>query len=146
MLPAGGPGRAPELDENDFVRLLIALAVNSRLRQSDEVVRTYSVLAPHGASLDSAPESIIKTAFDQLAILADVALHGDAESVRLVRKAKFEFVSSWPEAVIHDYGRTIRFREVGADAGRWKNGKHRTSTTIDGAAFVDAITELFGDD
>ena len=68
VLPPGGPGRAPELDENDFVRLLIALAVNSRLRQSDEVVRTYSVLAPHGASLDGAPESIIKTAFDQLAV------------------------------------------------------------------------------
>lgn len=45
VLPSGGPARAPELDEDDFVRLLIALAVNSQLRSSDEVVRSYTALA-----------------------------------------------------------------------------------------------------
>lgn len=145
LLPAGGPGRAPELDETDFVRLLIALAVNSQLRRSDEIVRIYSALAPHGANLDGAPESITKTAFDQIGILADIVIHGNADAVSLVRKAKLEFCRSWGEVVVHGYGSTVRFREIGADASHWENGKHRTSTTVNGAAFVDAIQELFGD-
>ncbi|MBH5371479.1 hypothetical protein [Bradyrhizobium glycinis] len=142
ILPSGGPGRPPELDETDFVRLLIALAVNSQLRRSDEIVRVYSELAPHGARLQGAPNSVVETAFDQLAIIADIALHGDAS---LVRKVKIEFVSTWPEIAIHDYGATARFREVGANASHWNSGKHRTSTVINGAAFVDALEELFGE-
>lgn len=144
VLPAGGPGRAPDLNDQDFVRLLIALAVNSKLRRSDEIVRIYSDLAPHGANLTGAPDSVIKTAFEKLAVLADIVLHGGSIGAQDVRKAKIEFVSSWPEIAIYGYGSTIRFREVGADASRWQNGKMRTSTTITGAAFVDAINQLFG--
>lgn len=145
VLPSGGPGRPPQLDEADFVRLLIALAVNSQLRRSDEIVRIYSALAPHGANLAGAPESIIKTAFEQIATLADIVLHGDVDAASLVRKAKLEFCRSWSEVVVHGYGPTVRFREMGADASHWENGKHRTSTTVNGTAFVDAIQELFGD-
>jgi hypothetical protein len=144
LLPAGGPGRSPELDDHGFVRLLIALAVNDRLRRADDVVRTYSELAPGGASLEGAPDSITRTAFEQIAILAAIAIHGDADAVRSVRKAKLEFVSSWPEIAIYEYGPTVRFRPPGALAATWGDNKQRTSTTINGAAFVDAIQELFG--
>jgi hypothetical protein len=144
-LPPGGPGRAPELNEDDFLRLVIACAVNGRLRESDETVRVYSALSPGGADLTGAPETIPRTAFDRLAIIIDIALRGDADARPVVRKAKIEFVTSWAEIDVHDYGTIERFRAVGTNATNWANGQHRTGTTISVAAITDAYNELFGD-
>lgn len=145
VLPAGGPGRAPDLGEDDFLRLVIACAVNGRLRESEESVRVYSALAPGGVELTDAPDSIPRNAFERLAILAEIALRGEPEARSSVRKAKIEFVTSWPEIAIYDYGSTERFRPVGANASLWGGRQHRTGTTINVAALADAMNNLFSE-
>ncbi|MBS3649674.1 hypothetical protein KEU06_13760 [Pseudaminobacter sp. 19-2017] len=143
VLPAGGPGRSPEIKPEHLVSLLIGVAVDAPLRAVADAVRNYRELAPGGANLDGAPESIIRTAGEAIDVQAHLALGGDAD---LFRRDKLEIVSSWQEIALHDAsaGKIVRFVPVGADASRWQASGHRRSTIINGAAFNDAVRSLFG--
>ncbi|MDX8499883.1 hypothetical protein RFM99_15800 [Mesorhizobium sp. VK4C] len=141
ILPLGGPGIAPELDAYGFISLLIALAADAPLHEAAEAVSTYRALTPGGVDLTGAPESV-DTAGRALDIFADIAAHGEPD---LLRRDFFEVVSSWPEIAMRRDGAVTRFASVGALASHWQAKGHRKSITINGAALVDAIQELFGD-
>lgn len=140
-LPMGGPGVAPELDVDDFIYLVIALAADTTLHGAPSAVVTYMALTPGGAVLDaSAPASIPRNAGHELIRWSDQALHGDADALR---RDRIEVVSNWPELVIQSDGKQHRFVMLGTNAAHWQAKGHRKSTTLNGAALVDAIRELF---
>ncbi|KQZ99570.1 hypothetical protein ASD64_14660 [Mesorhizobium sp. Root157] len=138
-LPAGGPGKSPELDAEHVVDIVIGCSVDAPLRAIADSVAAYRAMTPGGANLDGAPASI-DTAGRALDIWADIAIHGDAA---LLRREQIEMISNWPEIAIHSTGSASRFREIGALASHWAETGHRKSTTINGAALVDALRELF---
>ncbi|RAZ83202.1 hypothetical protein DPM33_32995 [Mesorhizobium hawassense] len=144
LWPLGGPGAAPELDIDDVVSLIIALAVDGPLHRAAGAVRAWRDMTPGGADLTGAPDRI-DTAGRALDIFADAAVHG--EHPDLLRRDLIEVVSSWPEIVIANglTGAAARFVPAGADAGHWQAAGHRKSTTLNGAALVDCLRELFGD-
>ncbi|RWM26898.1 hypothetical protein [Mesorhizobium sp.] len=140
-LPMGAPGVAPELDVDDFIYLVIALAADTTLHGAPSAVVTYMALTPGGAVLDAgAPASIPRNAGHALIVWSDRALHGDADALH---GDKIEVVAGWPELVIHTAGKRHRFVMAGADASAWQATGHRRSITLNGAALADAIRELF---
>lgn len=153
LLPAGGPGIPPILDQDDFVTLLIALASDTTLHEVVDAARRAANLTPGGAILgvdltingetaEYWPTSVPRSARHILDVIAEMAL-GDIDSQRDVAAMRIEFVSSWPEISIHDGDRIRRFREPGANAVHWGERGHRRSTTINGSALVSAIRSLF---
>ncbi|BBD37539.1 hypothetical protein Amn_24190 [Aminobacter sp. Y103A] len=138
-LPSGGPGKSPALDIRHFIDLLIGVAIDAPLRLVPAAVRGYRALTPGGADLTNAPGSI-DTAGMALEIWAAIAVHGDADVLRWDR---IEIVSSWSEISIHTPDGIRRFVPVGSNASHWQASGHRKSTTLNGAALVEAIRELF---
>jgi hypothetical protein len=141
VIPSGAPRTPPELDPEHVVSLLIGSCLDVPLRAVAECVVAYRGLTPGGASLVGAPASL-RTAGNFLDIWADIAIHGDAAD--LLRRDRLEIVSNWPEIALHETGNVKRWQPVGSLAGHWQSSGHRKSTTINGAAFIDAIQELFG--
>lgn len=142
-LPAGSPGHAPTLDAWHLVDLLLGVAADVPLRAVAATVTNYRGLAPGGADLSTAPQHLRRTAGDHLDILAEMAANGTLEAQREVAAIKIEIVTSWPEIAIHEAGKTYRFQPVGSLSGHWQDGKHRRAVTINGAALVEAIRDLF---
>lgn len=142
-LPMGGPGVAPELDVDDFLVLVIALAADTTLHGSAAAVKALFNTTPGGSIIgDDAPDSIPRNAGHELIRWSDQALHGDADALR---RDRVEVVSNWPELVIHSDGKQHRFVAPGTNAAHWQAKGHRKSITINGAALVDCLRELFGD-
>ncbi|MBR0903361.1 hypothetical protein [Bradyrhizobium liaoningense] len=141
-IPAGGPSRAPDLSEDDVLRLIVAVATSPKLRQAETSVETYSGLTPVGAHIGSdAPASVPRNAADAIAVEVEMARCGDAEA----RHSFLNFVRSWPEIVIEPPGgKIVRFRQAGANAAHWAHDGHRTATTIPVAAVADIFDALFG--
>jgi hypothetical protein len=143
LLPVGSPGLTPTIHREHFLAFVVARAIDPLLHQAADRAREYYALTPGGACLHGAPASI-PTARQRLARLIDMAL-GDAEQQRHVAESQIEFVTSWPEITITGAGVVERFREVGSLADHWAAGKHRQSTTINGAALLAAVRDLFED-
>jgi hypothetical protein len=106
------------------------------------MVEQYRSLVPGGANLVGAPATIDRNAGDALEVFADIAVHGDSD---LLRRDKIEIVSNWPEVAILRDGKVARFVPVGALATHWRDSGHRKSTIISGAALVDCLHALFGE-
>lgn len=140
--PLGGPGAAADVDVDDVISLIIAVAIDGPLHKAAGAVRTWRKMTPGGVSLTGTPESI-DTAGRALDIFADVAING--EHLDLLRRDFVEVVASWPEIVISNAttGAATRFVPVGENAGHWQLRGHRRSTTINGSALVDCLRELF---
>ncbi|MER9596686.1 hypothetical protein [Mesorhizobium sp. M0244] len=120
--------------------LLIGSAVDVPLRAVADTVVSYRELTPAGAPIDVLPASLQYSAGNYLDALADLAADGSDD----VRRAKLEFVSNWKELAVHQPDGTIsRFVEPGAIASNWQHAGHRRSTAINGAAFADAVSDLF---
>lgn len=141
-LPPGAPGRSPELDPEHVVNIIIGCSVDAPLRAIADTVVAYRALVPGGANLDGAPASIDRTAGDALEVFADISIHGDAD---ILRRDKIEIVATWPEVAIQRDGKVARFVPVGALATHWRDSGHRKSTIISGAALVDCLHALFGE-
>jgi hypothetical protein len=140
-IPSGGPARAPELDEDDVLHLIVAIAVTSKLRLADHDLALYASLVPSGTVIsDDAPDGIPRNAAEAIDYIVDMARRGDPDA----RKSFVSFVRSWPEVEIEQQGRVSRFRVAGANAGIWERDGHRTATTIPGAAVANIVDELFG--
>lgn len=139
VLPVGAPGVAPELGVDNIVDLVIALAADTSLHTAADAVRSYRALTPGGSDLANAPASI-DTAGRALDIWADIAVHDDAS---VLRQDRIEVVANWPEIAIATPDGVRRFAPVGPLASNWQASGHRRSTTINGAALVDCLRELF---
>jgi hypothetical protein len=145
-LPAGAPGVAPELSQGDVLSLILALAIDTTLHKAAGAVLSYRDLRPGGVDLAAAeaPVGLCRTAGDYLELLAEQAEEGSKQEQADVAAARIEVVSSWPEIAIHRPGADpLRFVKQGALASHWQSKGHRRSTTINGAALVDTIRELF---
>lgn len=139
VLPVGAPGVAPELGVDNVIDVVIALAADTSLHTAAEAVCAYRALTPGGTDLSNAPASI-DTAGRALGIWAAIAVRGDAD---VLRRDRIEVVSTWPEVALHVPEGVRRFVTAGAPAATWQAGGHRKSTTINGAALIDALRELF---
>lgn len=140
-LPAGAPGKSPELSPDDVVALIVGSVVDVPLRAVAAAVDEYRALVPPG--YEASPPTIMRmpNAGAYLDVLASMAANDAAADVS---KMKVEIVTSWPEVSIHHIdGSVVRFAPAGSLHGHWQSGCHRTSTTINGAAFVDALRDLF---
>ena len=142
-LPAGAPGRSPELLVDHVVDIVLGCAVDAPLRAIAATVRHYRAMATGGANLETAPESVVRSAGDALDIWADIAVNGDSN---LLRRDQIEIVSNWGEIAFHTSAAVRRFVPTGTTATHWRDGGHRRSTTINGAALVDCLRELFSKD
>ncbi|MCK1322760.1 hypothetical protein IVA94_18035 [Bradyrhizobium sp. 156] len=141
MIPAGGPARSPELGETDALRLIVAIAVNTKIRLADHDLDGYARLVPAGTVIpENAPAGIPRTAFDAIEHLIEMARGGDSDA----RRSTIEFVRGWPEIVINRPNGVSRFRVAGANAAHWAHDGHRTATTIPVAAIAAVLDELFG--
>jgi hypothetical protein len=141
VIPPGGPARSPELDEDDTIRLIVAIAVTSKLRLADTESVEYLALVPAGSIIpDDAPAGIPRNAAEAIDLVVDLARRGDPDA----RKSFVTFVRSWPEVAIEQPSRVGRYRNPGANAGHWQNDGHRTATTIPVAAVANILDELFG--
>lgn len=143
LVPHGAPGVAPVLDIDHVVDLVIAVAADTTLHAAAEAVRTYRALVPGGAYLDEAPAMLRTDAGEALDIIAEIAVRGDSE---ILRQDLIEVVTNWPEVQISGPGTSIRYRQQGALASHWGERGHRRSTTINCAALVDALRELFSEE
>ncbi|MCZ8547638.1 hypothetical protein OOJ09_25920 [Mesorhizobium qingshengii] len=140
-LPPGAPARSPMLDISNVVDLLIGCAVDVPLRAVADTVAKIRELTPAGTPISALPASLQYSAGNYLDSLADLAADGSKD----VRRVKLEFVGNWNEVAIHQPDGTInRFVEPGALASNWQHTGHRRSTAVNGAAFADAINDLFG--
>ena len=141
-IPSGGPARSPDLNEDDVLRVVVAVATSPKLRQAETSVETYGGLTPVGAHIsDDAPNCVPRNAADALAVEVEMARRGDPEA----RHSVLSFVRSWPEIVIERPGGTVvRFRQRGANAALWAKDGHRTATTIPVSAIADVLDSLFG--
>ncbi|CAN7459357.1 hypothetical protein [Mesorhizobium sp. LjNodule214] len=139
-LPPGAPAKSPVLDIGNVVDLLVGSALDVPLRAVASTVASIRELTPAGTPIESLPASLQYSAGNYLDALADMAAVGSND----VRKAKIEFVSNWLElAVRQPDGAISRFVEQGANPGHWQQSGNRRSTVINGAAFADAINDLF---
>ncbi|UWU89618.1 hypothetical protein [Bradyrhizobium sp. CB1015] len=140
VLPAGGPARSPELNETDTLRLIVAVAVTTKLRLADHDLATYAGLVPAGVVIpQDAPASIPRTAFDAIELLVEMARGGDVDA----RRSTIEFVRGWPEIVVNQPNMPARFRTAGADAGHWERSGHRTATTVPVNVIADVLDDIF---
>lgn len=141
VLPSGAPGVAPEVKLQHVIDLIIAVASDATLRRAATAVETYRATTPGGADLSRAPASVRVDAGRQFEAVARLAMDGDTDA----RRTRVEIVSTWPEVVfLFEDGTAHRFQPVGTLSGHWQMLGHRRATTINGAAFADAIIELFG--
>lgn len=140
LLPSGAPGVSPELDIEHVVVLVLALATDTTLAKVAEAVGVYGSMSPGGADVTVAPASIPRNAREALLAFAELAIDGNSLS-----SISVEVVATWPEiSLLWTDGTAQRFREVGALASHWADGRHRRSTTINGNAFAAVFADLFG--
>lgn len=143
LLPAGAPGRSPELSPQDVATLMVGVAVDVPLRAVADTVRQYRSLRREGVPT-GAPELIIGTVGEELDVLAEIAATGPPDAVSLVAKTIITVVSNWPEITLTD---TIDVRRFSAGMpGHWGAYGHRRAVEVNFGAMCDVIKELFGDE
>ncbi|ATU92738.1 hypothetical protein [Phyllobacterium zundukense] len=143
-IPAGAPGKSPEINLIHFLDILIGSALDVPLRSIATSVAAYKALGEPGHDASNMPASVRAKYRTAEAVINRLAI--DLEGDKALAKLKIEIVTSWPEVAIFDAdGVIFRFREAGALHGNWQHSGHRTSTTINGAAIAAAIRDLFGD-
>ncbi|MBJ3783854.1 hypothetical protein [Devosia sediminis] len=134
----GAPGVAPRISFDGFIALFIGLASDKTLSEVGVAVAKYLDATPRGVSLDGAPTSVVRLGVEILT-LAETALEYPSD----LAAVSIEVVASWPEVVIRHLEGKTRFVPVGANAYHWQAAGHRTSTTINGAAFRDCVRAIF---
>lgn len=140
ILPSGAPGVAPELDEDNALDLVVALASDTELHNAVTAVRAYHAMTPSGADLNGAPDTIPNAPI-AVSILVEDAKAG----VAVARASQIEVSCNWRAVAIHTPTNITRFCEVGKAAPHWQSSGHHRSTTVSVAALADAIIELFGE-
>lgn len=144
LLPAGGPGYAPELFQRDVCLLLATLMGAPILHEAPQHARAYSEMTPGGAVLSAdAPGSIPRSALEYLEVQSEIAIGGASDAVEDVRGHRFEFVHGWRELSTHTPDNTVtRFVLPGALATH-QQAPHRIAGLVKGEAFVNLMKDLF---
>lgn len=141
LLPSGAPGVAPDLDEDNILDLVVALASDTELHTAVAALRAYHAMTPGGVSLVDAPQSIPNAPI-AVSILIEDARSGVADA----RKSQIEISHNACALAIHKpNGQVVRFCVPGKGATHWPSHGHHKSITLSVAAIADAITELSGD-
>ncbi|AJA63258.1 MULTISPECIES: hypothetical protein [Bradyrhizobium] len=140
LLPVGAPGVAPELNEDNVLDLVVALASDTELHNAVGAVRAYHAMTPGGAILDGAPQSIPNAPI-AVALLVEDARAG----VPAARKSRIEVSCNARAVAIHKpNGEVSRFVEAGADPVHWPSRGHHKSIALNVAAIADALDDIFG--
>ncbi|MDA9409985.1 hypothetical protein [Bradyrhizobium sp. CCBAU 45384] len=140
LLPTGVPSAPPELDEDQTIDLVVALASDVTLHEAPDAVRAFHRMTPGGVNLEGAPQTIPNAPI-AVSILVEDARAGVAEA----RKAQIAVSCNWRALAIHMPGGDVqRFCEAGQAASHWQSGGHHRSTTLNVAAIADALDEIFG--
>jgi hypothetical protein len=140
LLPSGAPGVAPELDDDNILDLVVALASDTELHTAVTAVHAFHVMTPGGADLNGAPQSI-PPAPVAVSILLEDARAGIADA----RKSQIAVSCNWRAVAIHKpNGDVNRFCEVGKAASHWQSSGHHKSITINVDALADALDDIFG--
>jgi len=136
-LPLGAPGIPPNITDDQFVNLLLAVAVDLTIRETPAAVDALLATTPGGNS-PAAPLCISARA--ALLALVETALlaPGDLDDLKAI-----EVVANWPEVAIHWGDRVERHISAGSLPGHWPTAGHRKSTTVAGRAFRDAVRAAF---
>ncbi|WP_143279353.1 hypothetical protein [Bradyrhizobium ottawaense] len=144
LLPLGGPGYAPELDQRDVCLLLATLLGAPKLHEAPDHARAYGAMTPGGAVLSAdAPSSIPRSALEYLDLKSEIAVGGTPEAVDDVRGHRFEFEHHWREFSAHTpEGAVTRFVLPGALASH-QQAPHRIAGVVKGEAFVNLMKDLF---
>ncbi|RZN11060.1 hypothetical protein CWO91_10230 [Bradyrhizobium genosp. SA-3] len=141
ILPIGAPGVAPELDEDNVLDLVVALASDVTLHEAPDAVRAFHAMTPGGMSSADAPSSIPNAPI-AIAILIEDA----RSSVVDARASKIEVSCNWRAVAIHGpNGAVKRFSQPGVNCAHWQSNGHHKSITINVVALADALDELFGE-
>ena len=149
LIEPGGPGKAVEITEADFVLVLLALASGAPLHAVADVVAELADTIPAGVDVNVMPATsrpAKQTAFDALHHLVWSAAHGDLDAQSRVSKINVEVVESWREVALHKPDGVVRFLPMGALAGRWQGDKQRRATSIPGLALVGAVCAIFAEE
>lgn len=144
LLPSGGPGVAPELDQRDVCLLLAVLMSAPKLHEAVDHARAYAAMTPGGAVLSAdAPDSIPRSALEYLELQSEIAIGGRPGAVEDVRDHRFQFVHGWRELSAHaPEGSVTRFVLPGALASH-QQAPHRIAGLVKGEAFVNLMKDLF---
>lgn len=143
LLPLGGPGYAPELQQRDVCALLAVLMSAPKLHEAADHARAYSAMTPGGAVLSAdAPTSIPRSALEYLEVLSEVAVGGSADAVTDLRGHRFEFVHGWRELSAHALGSVTRFVLPGQLASH-QQAPHRIAGVVRGESFANLMKDLF---
>ncbi|MCA1476763.1 hypothetical protein [Bradyrhizobium sp. NBAIM08] len=144
LLPLGGPGYAPELEQRDVCLLLAVLMSAPKLHEAPDHARAYAAMTPGGAVLsDDAPTSIPRSALEYLEVQSEVAVGGSPEAIQDVRGHRFEFEHFWRGFSVHTpEGAVTRFVLPGALASH-QQAPHRIAGVVKGEAFVNLVKDLF---
>ncbi|MET4487005.1 hypothetical protein [Bradyrhizobium sp. LA7.1] len=141
LLPSGAPGVAPDLDEDNVLDLVVALASDTELHNAVDAVRAFHAMTPGGVSLIGAPQSIPNAPI-AVSILVEDARAGVAEA----RKSQIEISQNACALAIHKpIGQVVRFCMLGQDVTHWPSRGHHKSITLNVAAMADALDDIFGD-
>ncbi|SCB36045.1 hypothetical protein GA0061099_1005415 [Bradyrhizobium yuanmingense] len=141
ILPIGAPGVAPDLDEDNVLDLVIALASDVTLHEAPDAVRAYHQMTPGGVSLVDEPPSI-----PNAPIAVSILVEDARFSVGDARASKIEVSCNWRAVAIHrPIGAVKRFSQPGVHCAHWQSDGHHKSVTINVVALADALDELFGE-
>lgn len=144
IIPSGSPGKSPEVNLVHFIDILLGSAIDAPLRSIPDAVNAYKALGEPGHDATNMPASVRAKYRTAESIINRLAVDLDGDGA--LSKLQIEIVTSWPEIAIVDVdGVVFRFREAGSLPTHWQHSGHRTSTTINGAAIVAAIRDLFGE-
>ena len=140
LLPVGAPGVAPELNEDNVLDLVVALASDTELHNAVGAVRAYHAMTPGGADLSGAPDTLPNAPI-AIAVLVESARVGVAEA----RKSQIAVSCNWRAVAIHKPdGSVSRFSQPGAHCAHWQSNGHHKSITLTVAAIADALDDIFG--
>jgi hypothetical protein len=137
-LPLGASGAKPQIDDDGFVALFLALAADTTLHEAAPRVQRLLAMTPGGVPLEGAPTSI-PSARRALLELVEAALIGDDIPTAIEIVSNFdELTIAWPGGVVE------RFQPSGAIAGHWQTTTHRRACIVTGSAFAKAVRATFG--
>ncbi|QYO75328.1 hypothetical protein [Devosia salina] len=137
ILPLGSSGSKPEINDDGFIALFLALAGDTTLHEAAPRVDRLFAMTPGGASLEGAPASI-PTARRSLLDLIETALVDEDLPTAIEVVSNFdELAITWPGEIVE------RFQPTGAIAGHWQVTSHRRACIVTGSAFAKAIRATF---
>lgn len=139
-IPAGGPGKPPDIRLVNLLDLLIGSALDVPLRAIPAEVARYRELGESGFDTPNLPAKLKAKYATVGAKLNYLAVFPDK-----LADLQIDLVQNWREIAIGNAGAITRFREAGALHAHWGDPHHRRAVMIPGSAIAAIINDLFGE-